>query len=441
MQKLTALLLAAALALPMAACGNDQPPVDPVGSTAAPVETKAPESALVQKNGDLTLMAGETALFSVIRGEEAPTHEIKAALAFNAQIETIAGKKLTMATDFRKKDETADPAALEILIGATNRAESADLIAALPAMTFGIRTTDTKVVIAAADSANLPRAVDYFFANYAPTLDADGRLKLNTAIDYISEPYNVFAEQLRTADTFASDCERVFTVKAPNDIAKNPQGGTIHDGYFYQCFIRKDTASNEANNDVYLVKVDLATGEIVKTSDVLRLNHANDITYNTALNKLVVVHNNPNRTTVSVIDPETLTLDERKSVPTNIYCMDYNPGRDKYVIGLSGGQSFTTLTGELKIDGKLRGAKPTARTNGYTTQGMSTDDNFIYFVLYKQNVITVYDWDYNFVTLIELDVGGLEPENISVVGNDIYVTTTIQGGGGCAVWRVTPKAK
>lgn len=441
MKKLTALLLAAALALPMAACGSDQPPVDPVGSTAAPIETQAPETVPVQKNGDLTLMDGEASLFTLIRGDDAAEHEIKAATAFNTQIESLAGKTLTMTTDFLKKDETADPAALEILIGATNRPESADLAAALPDMTFGIRTTDTKLVIAASDSVNLARAVDYFFANYAPALDESGRLKLSTTIDYISEPYSVFAEQLRTADTFASDCEKVFTVKAPNGNAKNPQGGTIHDGYYYQAFIRKDNNSNEENNDVYLVKVDMATGKVVKTSDVLRLNHANDITYNTVLDKLLVVHNNPNRTTVSVIDPETLTLVEKKSVPSNIYCMDYDPGRDKYIVGLSGGQSFTTLTGELKVDGKLRGAKPTARTNGYTTQGMSTDDNFIYFVLYKQNVITVYDWDYNFVTLIELDVGSLEPENITVVGNDIYVTTTIQGGGGCAVWRVTPKAK
>ncbi len=441
MKKLPAILLAAALTLPLMACGGDQPPVDPVGSTAAPVETQAPETALVQKNGDLTLMDGETALFTVIRGEDAPETEIKAASAFNTQLEAIAGRKLTMGTDYLKKNETADPAALEILIGATNRTESAELAAALPAMTFGIRTTDSKIVIAAADTINLDRAIDYFFANYAPTVDADGRLKLSTAIDYVSEPYSVYAELLPTADTFASTCEQLFTVKAPTEQAKIPQGGVIHDGYLYQCFIRKDTASNEENNEVYIVKVDMATGEVVKTSDILRLNHANDIAYNTKLNKLVIVHNNPNRTTVSIVDPETLTPVEKVSVPSQIYCLDYNPERDQYIAGLSGGQSFMTWNNALKIDGKLRGAKPTARTNGYTTQGCSTDANFAYFVLYNQNVITVYDWDYNFITLIELDVGKLEPENITVVGNDIYVITTIPGGGGCAVWRVTPKAK
>lgn len=66
--------------------------------------------------------------------------------------------------------------------------------------------------------------------------------------------------------------------------------------------------------------------------------------------------------------------------------------------------------------------QPTELTTGYTTRGATSDENFIYFVLYNQNVITVYDWDGNFVTLIKLTVDG-EPENLSVVDDTIYVAT------------------
>ena len=105
---------------------------------------------------------------------------------------------------------------------------------------------------------------------------------------------------------------------------------------------------------------------------------------------------------------------------------------------MSGGQSFTILDGELNRISGMKAAKPTARTTGYTTQGVTADENYVYFVLYNQNVITVYDWDFNFVTLIEIDVGKVEPENLSIVGNDLYVITT---GGGAAIWRITPIAK
>lgn len=435
--KLTALLLSLLLAAPLTACGSA--PGNATDTTAVPTTTAAPETGIVQKNGSLTLMDGEKSLFTIIRGEEAPQYEVKAAQAFGTQFETLLGKRMAMGTDYLKNDQTADPDALEILIGNTNRPESRALIESLPEKTFGIRTTDSKIVIAAADPINLARAVDTFFASCPFTVDdATGRICLNLEMDHISQPYDYFAEIIPTADTLSSTAEKLMTVKAPDDKSKTVQGGYTDGKYHYQAFIRKDTASNEQNNVDVIVKTDLATGEVVKTSGPLPLNHANDITYNPKIDRLVVVHNNPNRTHVSLIDPETLELVETKKIPYSIYCIEYNETRDQYVVGLSGGQSFTFLDGNLKRISSVKAAKPTPRTNGYTTQGVTADDNYIYFVLYNQNVITVYDWDFNFVTLIEMDLGKVEPENLSIVGNDLYVITT---GGGAAIWRVTPTAK
>ena len=102
---------------------------------------------------------------------------------------------------------------------------------------------------------------------------------------------------------------------------------------------------------------------------------------------------------------------------------------------MSGGQNFRFFTDAFKLtDRNLRQSTPL--TAGYTTQGCATDENFVYFVLYKQNVITVYDWTGKFVSLISFDVGNIEPENISVVNDDIYITCA---NGGGAVYRVTPK--
>ena len=71
--------------------------------------------------------------------------------------------------------------------------------------------------------------------------------------------------------------------------------------------------------------------------------------------------------------------------------------------------------------------QPTSRTKGYVTQGVTSDEQYIYFVLYKSNVITVYDWEGNFVTLIELNVGDIEPENIAIVRHEIYISCGLSG--------------
>ena len=54
------------------------------------------------------------------------------------------------------------------------------------------------------------------------------------------------------------------------------------------------------------------------------------------------------------------------------------------------------------------------------------------------NVLSVYDWDGNLITVIELSVGSIEPENISVIGDGIYITCA--GGGGAQIYKVTPYA-
>jgi hypothetical protein len=63
------------------------------------------------------------------------------------------------------------------------------------------------------------------------------------------------------------------------------------------------------------------------------------------------------------------------------------------------------------------------------TQGIGSDDNYVYCVLYEPNVIIVYDWYGNYVSIIELgtDFFGQEPENISVIDDTIYVTAVESG--------------
>ncbi len=244
-------------------------------------------------------------------------------------------------------------------------------------------------------------------------------------------PSQELAATLRSKEQLRARTRKIADIHS-DGVSTTVQGGYTDGTYHYQLFIKKDTASDEENNIVRLVKYDLESGQQVQVSDPLPLNHANDLTYNAKRGVFVAVHNNPNRKWVSLIDPETLTVIETVKMDVKIYSISYNEARDQYVVGLSGGQTFRFLDADFKpVDDVIY--EPTELTKGYTTQGATSDENFIYFVLYNQNVITVYDWDGNFVTLIKLTVEG-EPENLSVVGGDIYVATG--HGGLCSVYRV-----
>lgn len=237
-------------------------------------------------------------------------------------------------------------------------------------------------------------------------------------------PSEELAALLRSSAELSAGARKLATIQS-DGVSTTSQGGYTDGKYHYQLFIKKDKDSDEENNIVRLVKYDLEEGKQVAVSDPLPLNHANDLTYNPKRGVFVAVHNNPHRKWVSLIDPETLTVTETIQMDVKIYSISYNEARDQYVVGLSGGQTFRYLDADFQpVDDVI--FQPTPLTEGYTTQGASSDENFIYFVLYNQNVITVYDWDGNFVSLIKLTVEG-EPENLSVVNGTIYVATGQSG--------------
>jgi len=238
-------------------------------------------------------------------------------------------------------------------------------------------------------------------------------------------------DAMRAAKTLVpSSKEVVFSRSFPNG-AVSGQGGCTDGKYYYQIYIEL-TGDDELANICTLQKIDMETGEVIRTSDPLQTNHSNDITYNSKLDCLVVVHNKPCYNCVSYIDPNTLELIE--VVPTDYYyyCMDYNAAKDKYVAGMAFTQNFRILDSDFNALTDV--FKASSRTKSCTTQGVGSDDEFIYFVLHKPNVVSVYDWEGKFVTLIKLDILG-EPENISVIDGEFYIT--VSGNGKVQVYKMT----
>lgn len=440
--RILALLCAATMILPLfCACGENgnETPVTSgtdadVTVTDAPDETDATPD-YIDENGDLCIVKDGEGKFTVVRGEFATDANVAAAVSLYNRIIDGTGVRPEIRTCFVFPNETDIDNVPEIIVGDTSRKETAALAEKIGDNRFAVKISGCKIVIAASNDMILPFAVDYFFDNCVTSI-GDGKMTVKNDVEYYSDAsVNYLEKILRSGAELESTASRIVSVGAPTSSIKTAQGGYFDGRYFYQIFIQKDTNSNEAKNVDRIVKYDVQNKKIEKTSGDLDLNHANDIAYNPKTNRLLIVHNNPNRTKVTLVDPDTLEAVGVQTLPESIYCMDYNEKHDRYVIGLSGGQDFRFLDKDFKVASGVY--KATTVTKGYVTQGMTCDDDFIYFVLYKENVITVYDWSGKFVTLIKFDVGSIEPENISVVNGEIYV---VCGQNGATMYKITPKA-
>ena len=191
------------------------------------------------------------------------------------------------------------------------------------------------------------------------------------------------------------------------------QGGGTDGKYLY--FAHMTWVKDGVQTGI-ICKYDPETGALLGKSEEMPIDHANDITYNEKKDVLVITHNAPNRQLISYVNPHTLEYLGTHDIGYEIYCMSYNEKRDQYIVGLSGGMDFAKTDGEF---GKI--TDYASVDTKYVTQGMATDDDFIYFVLHRLPCITKYDWDGNFVEYIPLDRKSDEPENIMFLGDKLYL--------------------
>ena len=210
---------------------------------------------------------------------------------------------------------------------------------------------------------------------------------------------------------------------------KQAQGGCTDGKYMY--LVLNDTKSEGSMTLIY--KVEIGSKKPMMKSEPLQIDHANDMTYNPKTGQLIVVHNAPNKKKISFVDPETLTVTGTGEVPNKIFSMQYNESRDRYVVGLSGGQNFAILDSDFKTVKKFE-----VESTGYTTQGVDADDDFIYFVQYNENVVVIYTWDGERVAVVPLKITGCEPENIFHANGTFYVGCA---AGGHALYEITLKEK
>ncbi len=137
MKKIAYLLTVLALMAVMASCGDSAPKLEP----------------FVIDSG-----------YTILRGDTAPKGEVDATVAVHqALIEAVPG--IGLGTDWVKRGEEPPAAGREILIGATNRAESQSVLATLRRDDYTVRLAGERILILGGSESATQAAAEYFLAN------------------------------------------------------------------------------------------------------------------------------------------------------------------------------------------------------------------------------------------------------------------------------------
>lgn len=395
------------------------------GSAANDVTTPADTCPQLDANTLGIVWEGNTE-YTVIRAEYAGSAVQKAASSVYSTINTKTGANLKISTDWSRDPSAIDHNAPEIIIGDTNRNACHEVVSKLSPMTFTIRVVNDQLIIAGTTDRLTSLATEYFINEYLsnPEYCSEGKLTLPRNLNVVKGPFEPeMTDIINTKDSYTTKQKPILSIPG-TDGFRIMQGGCTDGKYCY-------FAMNDGNVTAVICKYEITTRKLIKRSAPLPLDHSNDICYNPDTGKLVVAHNAPNRNTVSIVDPETLEVEQVLKIKCEIFAISYNQARKQYVVGLSGGQNFATLDEDFKLIEIYH-----VNSTGYTTQGVESDDNFIYFVQYKENVIIIYDWNGKRITRVDLDLKGVEPENISLIGNKFIIACNNSSWTGGAVYEV-----
>lgn len=411
-----ALAVALILALCLSACGKGNQSVsDPMLTTTATESTSAVSIETEPAQTSLTIMEDGKSTYQIVRAEEAPDSIKNGAVALVNAIKERTGVTVMPASDwYNPRGETPTFDAPEILIGETNRPETAEVKASLPAHGYAITAVNNKLVILGTDNSMTALALYAFEERILDNAERCGAGKL---IFDASDAVTVTMDSaLSVADMVASGhpITTASTKRVQTTVYReyNVGQGACSDGTYAYFVLR-----NSGDTGSVVVKHRLDDGSFVAVSEPLKLGHGNDMTFDTKNNRLVIAHGQSEGKILTLVDPETLTLIRDIDIPKGSGAITYSVAKDRYAIS-QGGSTLHILDGDFKW---IVSYSRTDKT-GYTAQGMGSDEDYIYFPMSgsSDNVLVVYDWEGNYITTITVPVNH-ESESMFWVNGRYYV--------------------
>lgn len=399
---------------------------------------------------ELLLVADRQAYCGVVRAKDAST-EIK---SLCAKLTTAIAKRTNAAVQSIVDTRQPSDNMIEILIGDTNRPESAEAKKKLGKQEYSVSVVNGKIVAVGSDVVMLEKAIEHLINMLeAPSEQLDRGIWMLSKTyskkfdgsdckynDYIGKGFEFTAEHTLLKKMSPSGGQTAAGERIPW-----AQGGCTDGTYYYYCMITDDSVSP---TKCVILKYDIVKQSMVKTSGELQLGHANDAVYNPHNNTIVVSESNSK---YHVIDPDTLKVTKTVQM-ASCWAISYDVERHLYVLANSSYVYFYDdnyqFQNKFSIEGVMLSEYPSNGKMG--TQGITSDDKYIYYLEYWQHKsiktdircnIVVFDINNgNLVDRIPLKMGR-EVENIIIWNNSFYIVCNNinWSGAECYQIKLVPK--
>ncbi len=401
MKKILALIIAMLLALMCIACTKETPE-DNSGN--APVDSgNVNEQTEDNSVPDVNPFEQLSTQFTIVCPEDASALYGVFADKLRLAIAERTGCTVGVAGDYTADNasEGVSNQSYEILLGNTNRKQTAEL--ECPVASFAIGVKDKKIVIKGYNDDYVFEGILHFIDNYIGTKDSGKLFTLDKDFYLAQRGTPSAALYLSLGEGVVSDVLTPKMVKyldaklnADQQLTlTGMQGGCTDGEYFY--FLLTD-GDDSQNDQTRVVKVDPRTNISVKTGPIISVAHANDMTYDSKNDRFVVAWCSVDTFNVSYIDPDTLDVTGTGRITGHtIGCFGiaYDPISNTYSCAESSykvnGYGLLVLDENLKLIERLDGGGV-----GHTAQGVDCDDKYIYYSQspgggHNNNVIRVYD--------------------------------------------------
>lgn len=287
---------------------------------------------------------------------------------------------------------------------------------------------------------------------------------------YIGRDYDLTAEY-----TWLKTMSTATATNVNGDRFSAVQGGCSDGTYYYYCAI---TADGNATRCVIL-KYDLATQEMVDTSDAMYLDHANDMAYNPDEDVLAVAHCAGETThngqavsgKISILDPDTLTLLETVPLASlseakgGDISIAYDCVNKQYITISYQNRYMYVYDSDFNLQKTIEADFPECQGwfNGeyegaYLVQGIETDGRYLYFLdwhggsEFGDGYKSIEDEISTHMHVIDLQTGkqvelielGIkrEVENLAIMGDCFYIVCNniTWTGSECYKVRIIPES-
>ncbi len=308
----------------------------------------------------------------------------------------------------------------EILIGDAGRKESRQSLSLISGDGYIVKVVDRKLVIAGTNVAWTAIALYDFQEKVLDNPDYRMNntfvIPLNFSMKYETKDPQLLAYLLNRGFYFSLSHQ--FVVSCPAEGKLNTGQGAAGGGnHFYFALKNSDDSSAK------VFKYDISNLKSVGSTEAFNGGHANDLTYNPESNCLYLAHGKSQGTTLTIISCNDMKVVKDITIPVGAGAITYNASKKKYAVS-QGGTTLNFLDESFQaIESFVREA-----VEGYTAQGMGSDDSYIYFPMSGkgENIIVVYDWSGEYVTTLTLSIAS-ESESLFYTNGKYYVSFVSAG--------------